>query len=115
MPVLLCHYLQKVSNEVDLAELPGSILKQMLHRLYDASVVIGNGHLHSMKPSGLQFVEISESHPIISLHLRCGDSEVGSRGTVIASEHSERAFEPGGMQLTVSSRQQKEGICPTSF
>ena len=40
----------------------------------------------------------TESHPIRSLHLRCGDSEVGSRGTVIASEHSERAFEPGGMQ-----------------
>ena len=39
-----------------------------------------------------------ESHPIISLHLRCGDSEVRSRGRVIASERSERAFESGGMQ-----------------
>ena len=39
-----------------------------------------------------------ESCPIISLHLRCGDSGKGSRGKVRASERSERAFEPGGMQ-----------------
>ncbi|MBX8638641.1 MAG: hypothetical protein KIY11_09855, partial [Thermoplasmata archaeon] len=43
-------------------------------------------------------------HPTRSVHIRCVDSEWRTRGRVRVSEHSERAFEPGGMQRIKQSK-----------
>ena len=70
----------------------------MFEHCSELTVPAGNCGLCTLSDSATKVMVDRESHPIRSLHLRCGDSEVGSRGTVIASEHSERAFDPGGMQ-----------------